>query len=87
MTEAPRFFDTAEGARSLIEWALDRKAAEALLARIDRATCRLVPDPSVPFVWGVLDTNGKARVVLYLIDGDFEADENWLGEVARTHEL
>lgn len=85
--KAPEFPDTEEGARALISEAMSEEAATALLARLDRGTAALVPDSAVTGVWGLIDTNYQARIVLYLIDGDFEADENWVDEVIRTHAL
>lgn len=85
--KTPEFPDTEEGARALISEAMSEEAATALLARLDRGTAALVPDSAVTGVWGLIDTNYQARIVLYLIDGDFEADENWVDEVIRTHAL
>jgi hypothetical protein len=72
------FADTREGALALIEYVLDEAYRTALLAVIEDGAARLVPDPEVSGVWGVLDARGKAKVVLYTAEADFEADEEWL---------
>lgn len=68
--------DTEVGAKGLIAETIVN--GEQVLKAIAEGRASLVPDPQVTNVWGVRDADGKVRAVLYLAEGDFEADEEWL---------
>lgn len=78
----PTFPDTREGAKALIRYAVAAEWRVPVLMSLDSGSSRLVPDPQVQGVWGVLDTDDTARMVLYMGEADFEMDTEWFAAVS-----
>lgn len=73
--------DTAAAARAFIETEIE--GGPAILALVDSRKLRLIPDPQVRMVWGLVDAATELAVaVIYLADDDFEVNEERLEAIA-----
>jgi hypothetical protein len=83
--------DTAAGARDLVESEMNDALRERFTQGLDSGEFRLVPDPVVPAVWGIVGALGTptalvASAVLYLDTADFEVEDEVLDPIQAEEE-